>query len=74
MTIKPSKFVSIFGVISGIVCVFIGIYEIIPKFKVFGIIWILVSSIMTIYYGINLLTKKGLSLYTVDNISKNKKD
>ncbi len=63
--IRPSKFSSAIGFIMGIAFCFFGIYLMFQSFNFFLIIWTLMALLITIYYGINLFSSKGLSLYNM---------
>ncbi len=65
LNVKPSRFLSVITFIMGIIFCLIGIFYVIPNFKIFGIIWTILAFLITIYYGINAFTKKGISLYSV---------
>lgn len=65
INIKPSKFMSLIGFIVGLIFCGIGIFYVIPNFKIFGVIWTLIACFSTIYYAVNLFTKKGISFYQI---------
>jgi hypothetical protein len=70
MRVKPTKFMSFFGLILSILFCLMGFIYIIPLDKVYGIIWVIGTIIIAIYYAINLFTSKGLSLFRMDIDSK----
>lgn len=72
VNVRPSKFMSLVGFIVGLVFCGVGIFYVIPNFEAFGIIWTIIAFLITIYYAINLFTKKGMSLYhfTIDDKDK----
>ncbi len=74
VSIKPSKFMSLVGFIVGIIFCGVGIFYVIPTFDMFGIIWFIMAVLITIYYAINLFTKKGISLYHIRIDDKDNKD
>ena len=66
IAVKPSKPIALIGFIGGrCLCLFGFIYAI-PNLGVFGIVWTILAVLMTLYYAINLFTKKGLSLYKME--------
>lgn len=73
IAMKPSKFVSFLGFLGGICLSIFGVLYAIPNLGVFGIVWTIIAVLATIYYAINLFTKKGLSLYKIDIEEKEKK-
>ena len=74
LRLKPSKFLSWINFVLSLIAIALGIFYLIPTYKVFGIVWIVVATIICIYYGLNLFTKKGISLYEIsENDKKNSK-
>lgn len=72
VNVKPSKFMSLVGFVVGLIFCCVGIFYCIPNFGLFGIIWTIIAFLITIYYAINLFTKKGISLYHVTIDDKDK--
>lgn len=73
--VKPSKPVSFVGFVGGLCLSIFGLLYAVPNLGVFGIIWTVLAVLVTLYYAINLFTKKGLSLYKmeIDDKKTNKK-
>ncbi len=69
MRVKPSKFKSTIGFVISLVFSVIGIGLLIGfrnnSIFIFFLAWTLIAFIQTAFYGINLFTKKGISLYSV---------
>lgn len=65
MRVKPSKFGSTLGFVGGLVFCGIGIFILIKDFNIFSFMWTLIAFLITSFYGINLFTEKGISLYSV---------
>lgn len=63
---KPSKPVAFIGFVGGLCLSLFGIIYAIPNLGVFGIVWTILAVLVTLYYAINLFTKKGLSLYQIE--------
>lgn len=63
---KPSKPVSFIGFVGGVSLSLFGIIYAVPNLGIFGIVWSAVAVLVTLYYAINLFTKKGLSLFKVE--------
>ena len=70
---KPSKPVAFIGFVGGLCLSLFGIIYAIPNLGVFGIVWTILAVLVTLYYAINLFTKKGISLYKIEVEEKNKK-
>ena len=64
--LKPSKPVSFIGFVGGVSLSLFGIIYAVPNLGIFGIVWSAVAVLVTLYYAINLFTKKGLSLFKVE--------
>jgi|LGVE01.1.fsa_nt_gb hypothetical protein len=67
MKAKPSKASSTFGFILGLAFVAVGGIVVIPLLGPFGMIWTLFAVMITIYHGLNIFTKKGIALYTIES-------
>ena len=63
---KPSKPVAFIGFVGGLCLSLFGIIYAIPNLGVFGIVWTILAVLVTLYYAINLIKKKGLSLYQIE--------
>ncbi len=80
MRVRPSKFQSTIGFIGSLVFSVIGIGLLIGfrnnMIFIFFLLWTLIAFIQTAFYGINLFTKKGISLYSVsiEDDKEKKKD
>ena len=72
LRLKPSKFLSGINFVLSLIAIALGIFYLVPTYKVFGIIWIVMAIILCIYYGLNLFTKKGISLYEISEDDKNR--
>ncbi len=70
---KPSKPVAFIGFVGGFSLSLFGFLYVIPNHSVFGIVWTILAVLVTLYYAINLFTKKGLSLYKIEIEEKSKK-
>lgn len=64
--VRPGKAASIMGVLGGLLFVILGLVVVIPTFGLFGVIWTLVALIGAGFYGYNLMSATGSSLYQVD--------
>lgn len=64
--VKPSKPVSLFGMIAGAVFVFIGLFVVIPGFGAFGVFWTLIAVCITAYQAYNFFGEKGVSSWEID--------
>ena len=64
--VKPSKGQSMFGFIVGLLFVVLGFVVVVPTFGGFGIIWLLVSILITVMHGINAFSKKGIATHQID--------
>ena len=64
--VKPSKPVSFVGFVGGLCLNIFGLLYAVPNLGVFGTIWTILAVLVTLYYAINLFTKKGLSLYRME--------
>ena len=71
--IKPSKTSSVFGMIIGVIFIFIGISQV-SSFGAFGVIWTLMAIAITGYHAINVFSNKGVSTYQVDIQDNNLED
>ena len=73
--IKPSKFMSLMGMVTGVIMIFIGLVIFgsamshNPSLFVFLIMWILVVFIIIIFYAYNYFTAEGISIYDIDSTS-----
>jgi hypothetical protein len=74
MKIKPTKFMSFFGLILSILFCLIGFIQIMPLDKIYGTLWVSGTIIIAIYYAINLFTIKGISLFRLDSDNKDSKN
>ena len=70
---KPSKPVSFIGMLGGLALSIFGFLYAIPNSGIFGIIWTILAVLVTLYYAINLFSKKGLSLYKIEIEDEKKK-
>lgn len=70
---KPSKPVSFIGTIGGLTLSVFGFLYAIPNLGIFGIIWTVLAVLVTLYYVINLFSKKGLALYKMEVEDEKKK-
>lgn len=73
IAVKPSKPVSFIGFVAGISLSIFGFFYAIPNLEIFGIVWTILAVLMTLFYAINLFTKKGLSLYKFESEDTDKK-
>jgi len=64
--VKPSKPVSLFGMIIGIIFVFIGLFVVIPTFGAFGVFWTLIAVGITVYQAYNFFGDKGVASWEID--------
>jgi len=64
--VKPGKSVSLFGMIVGIIFVFIGLFVAIPGFGVFGVFWTLIAAGITAYQAYNFFGDKGVASWEID--------
>ncbi len=73
LVVKPSRPVAFMGFIGGFCLSLFGILYAMPNLGLFGIIWSVLALLVTLYYAINLFTKKGLPLYKIDQNKKKSK-
>ena len=64
--VKPSKPVSLFGMIVGIVFVFIGLFVVIPNAGMFGVFWTLIAVGITGFQAYNFFGDKGVASWEID--------
>ena len=64
--VKPSKPVSLFGMIVGIVFVFIGLFVVIPSAGMFGVFWTLIAVGITGFQAYNFFGDKGVASWEID--------
>ena len=64
--VKPSKPASLFGMIVGIVFVFIGLFVVIPSAGLFGILWTLIAVGITGFQAYNFFGNKGVASWEID--------
>lgn len=71
--IKPGMVPSLIGVIVGVLFVILGLTVFIPltnaagfPASIFAIIWTVIAAASTLYYGINLFRRGGVSSYDID--------
>jgi len=64
--VKPSKLVSLFGMILGTIFVFIGLFIAIPAAGFFGVLWTLVAVGMTGFQAYNFFSDKGVASWEID--------
>ena len=64
--VKPSKPVSLFGMIVGIVFVFIGLFVAIPIAGMFGVFWTLIAVGITGFQAYNFFGDKGVASWEID--------
>ncbi len=73
VSVRPSRFVSLLGFIIGLFFCIVGIFYCIPNLEIFGVVWTIGAVLITVFYAINLFSKKGLSLYQIIVEEKDKK-
>ncbi len=64
--VRPGKAASVMGVLGGVLFLILGVLIVIPTFGLFGVIWTLFALITAGFYGYNLMSQTGSSLYQVD--------
>lgn len=64
--VKPSKPASLFGMIVGIVFVFIGLFVVIPNAGMFGVFWTLIAVGITGFQAYNFFGDKGVASWEID--------
>ena len=64
--VRPGKAASVMGVLGGVLFLILGVVIVIPTFGPFGVIWTLFALITAGFYGYNLMSQSGSSLYQVD--------
>jgi len=64
--VKPSKPVSLLGMIVGIVFVFIGLFVVIPNAGMFGVFWTLIAVGITGFQAYNFFGDKGVASWEID--------
>ncbi len=66
ISIRPGKFQSTIGFIAGCIFCLIGIFIVIPRGGVFGIVWTLFAALITLTTGMNAFTKKSVPTQTIE--------
>jgi hypothetical protein len=67
LRVRPSRAVSILGVVAGGVMTLLGVVEVIPLDVGFlGVLWTVLAACITVYYAYNLLSKEGISVLEVE--------
>lgn len=66
MSYRPSKGVCLMGGVVGVVFVLIGIFNIIPKMGLFGILWTALSGGLAVYYFFMAFGKGSMGTITVE--------
>jgi hypothetical protein len=64
--VKPSKPASLFGMIVGIIFVFIGLFVVIPDAGIIGILWTLFAVGITGFHAYNFFGDKGVASWEID--------
>ena len=64
--IRPSRAVSIAGMVIGIVFIMIGLFIVISAAGPFGIFWTLVAGAITVYNAVNVFSQRGVSHEVVE--------
>lgn len=64
--VKPSKPASLFGMIIGIVFVFIGLFIVIPNVGLFGVFWTLIALGITCSQAYSFFSNKGVASWEMD--------
>ncbi len=64
--VKLSRPLSAMTCFVGVIFVGIGIFVVIPKIHVFGILWTLVAIGITIYHGMNAFSERGVAHEVVE--------
>jgi len=70
--IRPSKGVSFITMIVGALFTIYGLFEVISRSGLFGVIWVIVALLITIYHGINVFSKKGIPFGIIEKKNKRK--
>lgn len=64
--VKPSKPASLFGMIVGVIFIFIGLFIVIPNVGPFGIFWTLIAVGITGSQAYNFFSDKGVASWEMD--------
>jgi membrane-bound ClpP family serine protease len=64
--VKPSKSVSLLGMIVGAIFIVLGLTLVMPIFGIFGLAWTAIAGAITLYHTYNFFSKRGLSTYEVN--------
>ena len=64
--VRPSKSVSLLGMIVGAIFIALGLVFITPNFGIFGLAWTAVAAVITLYHGYNFFSPRGVSTYEVN--------
>lgn len=66
ISVRPGKFQSTIGFIAGCIFCLIGMFIVIPRSGVFGVIWTLFAVLITVTTGMNAFTKKSTATQTIE--------
>jgi hypothetical protein len=64
--VRPSKPVSLAGMIAGAIFVALGLFLVMPNFGLFGLAWTAIAAVITAYHGYNFFCNRGISTYEVN--------
>lgn len=70
--IRPSKGISFIIMIVGALFTIYGLFNVISWSGFFGVIWTIVALLITIYHGLNVFSKKGISFGIIEKKNKRK--
>jgi len=71
--VRPSKPMSLLGMIVGAIFVVLGLVFVLPNLGIFGLAWTAIAVVITIYHGYNFFSSRGVSTYEV-NIEPTRSD
>ncbi len=71
--VRPSKPVSLVGMIVGLIFVGLGLAVIMPNFGIVGLAWTVIAGAITFYHAYNFFSTRGISTYEI-NVEQKKSD
>jgi hypothetical protein len=57
---------SLLGMIVGAIFIVLGVVFAVPNFGIFGVAWTAIAGAITLYYGYNFFSTRGISTYEVN--------
>ena len=71
--IRPSKPVSLVGMIVGLIFIGLGVAFVMPHVSLIGLAWTAIAGAITFYHAYNFFSTRGISTYEI-NVDQNPSD